>query len=75
MFKFQFVYGDKSYLEFENITKVKYADIIGEEIIVLENEILEHKFPLNADLYLFSKNSNNTASCNNLKTISVIKEE
>jgi len=74
MFKFQFIYNDKSYQEFEHITKVKYFNAI-DDVVVSENEILEHDFPVSCDMHLYAEGANYSASCKGLKFISITKED
>ena len=73
MYKFQFLYENKSFQEFEHISKVKYSKFSDFEIS--ESEILEHNFPIGPDMHLFAKDASYTASGKNLKSISVFKEE
>lgn len=69
MFNFEFVYKDKSKLCAENIVKVTYINF--DDVVVENEEILTHAFPVSCDLHLYSEERNYTISSNGLVSINI----
>lgn len=74
MFTFKFLYENNNYQEFDHIVKVEYS-IVGIANVVMEDEMLQHHFPIGRDMHLFAKDASYAASGKNLKFISVVREE
>ncbi|CDX02164.1 Hypothetical protein DPCES_2277 [Desulfitobacterium hafniense] len=75
MYTIKIQYVDNSCQSFEHILKVEYTDGMDETFTVLDNEILQHNFPLGFDLFLFAENAKYSASGRSAKFISVFKEQ
>lgn len=71
MYTLEFNYSDKRYYCYERVEQVTYLDMFGETIEVIGDEILKHKFPLNSDLHLLSKDPSRIVSSEKLQSILV----
>lgn len=74
MYTFKFTYSNNTYKEFKHIQMVEYYNYLKEIVVVNNEEILNHRFPVDCDMYLYSKNSSYTVNKNGLIFISVTKE-
>lgn len=73
MCTFIFQYEGNVTNHFENINKVSYVRG-GSNVVVDNQSLLTHAFPIGYDLHLFSDTSNFTVSGKNLVYIEVRKE-
>lgn len=56
---------------YRNIETVKYLDILGEDIIVSDEEMLTHAFPTNTNYHLYSKDGNYSIDASIIGTFEV----
>jgi len=63
-------YGRGKPFQRDNVTKVVYTDKENTEIIVEGDELLTHRFPVAADLYVYADDGLSTANCQGLRSIS-----
>lgn len=73
MYTFRFVYFDKSYQDFSHIVRAKYR-LPMMDILVAEDKLLAHEYPVGTDIHLYSEAKSYTASGKNVKYIEVTKE-
>lgn len=75
MFTFAFSYEKEDFpVEFENVTKAEYNED-GLLVTIEGDKILEHRFPVDKTLYLFSEEESFSVSCHRLRCIRVTKED
>lgn len=73
MYTVMFYYSDKSFQEYNHITRIEYYDVVDH--VVTGDEISTHQFPIQYDKHLFSEKTNYTVSATNVKSIAITKED
>ena len=70
MYNIEFIYNDQKKSEaFYNVIKVCYSDVVVEN-----DDILNHSFPTDCDIHVYTEEGNYHVSPNNLKYIEVYKD-
>lgn len=72
MYHFLITY-DNGFSEYDNIYRVEYT-IASLDTVVECDDIMRHKFPLNANLYLYSEKSTYSVASKGITSIEVSKE-
>lgn len=73
MVYFRFVYKDGSRQDFDHIIRAEYISF--EKVVVNRDELLSHHFPIGKTIHLFSETESYAVSGENVKVISVVKED
>lgn len=73
MYTFRFFYGTVGTIEINHVTKVEYHSTTKLEI-VNGNQILETRFPIGKELYLYGEGFSDTVSGKDLVHIEITKE-
>jgi len=67
-------FSDKTYYEMNNVLRIEYFDVLGDSILVSEDELLTHRFPTTRELHFFSGNESYTTAGKTIKSIQITKK-
>ena len=74
LYNFLIWFADKSSYEMDNVIKVEFIDILGDEISVSGDNLLTYKYPTARELHFISENEAYTTAGKIIKSIKVTQK-
>lgn len=74
LYNFLIWFADKSSYEMDNVIKVEFIDILGDEISVSGDNLLTYKYPTTRELHFISENEAYTTAGKIIKSIKVTQK-